>query len=106
MYWQAETATDTPHRVFNHLLNAEGEIVAQVDGIPLWDARRSTATWDDPDEILLGRNFTLALPEELAADTYTLVTGFYEPQSGRRLTASDGQEWITIAEIAVAAASR
>ena len=106
LYWQAETATDTPYHVFNHLLNAEGEIVAQVDGIPLWDARRSTATWDDPDEILLGRNFTLALPEELAADTYTLVTGFYEPQAGRRLTASDGQEWITIAEIAVAAASR
>ncbi len=108
LYWQAQAATDRPYQVFNHLLNAEGEIVAQVDGIPLWDARRSTATWDDPNEILLGRNFILALPEKLAADAYTLVTGFYEPQSGLRLTAADGSDRVTIAEIiiTVAAASR
>ena len=101
LYWQAAAATDAPLQVFNHLLNAAGELVAQVDGIPLWDARRSTMTWDDPAEILLGRNFILQLPSALPPDVYALVSGFYDPQTSARLTAADGSSHIEIAEITV-----
>ena len=35
LYWQAEAATATNYQVFNHLLNAEGRLIAQTDGPPL-----------------------------------------------------------------------
>ena len=103
LYWQARAATASPHHVFNHLLNSEGEIAAQVDGIPLWDERRSTTSWDDPDEILLGRNFILQLPKELSPGTYTLVGGFYDPATGQRLTAADGSDHVRISDIQLTA---
>ena len=100
-YWQAEQATQTPHHVFNHLLNDAGEIVAQVDYVPLWDDRRPTTTWDDPDEIMLGREFTLSLPPDLSPGNYKLVSGIYDPLTWQRLTAPDGGDRIQIAEISV-----
>ena len=35
LYWQAEAATATNYQVFNHLLDAEGNLIAQIDGPPL-----------------------------------------------------------------------
>ena len=103
LYWQAEAATDAAHQVFNHLLDSAGDIVAQVDGIPLWDERRGSDSWDDPGEILLGRNFLLHLPPGLPAGSYTLVSGFYHPQSGLRLRAVDGSDHVTISHISIVA---
>ena len=84
-YWGAESAPANALHVFNHLLNDQGDIAAQVDGIPLFDSRRDTTSWDDPDEILLGRNFILRLPNDLPPGAYTLSTGLYDPQTGARL---------------------
>ena len=100
-YWQAEAPTSAPLHVFNHLIDSAGEIAAQIDGIPLWDVRRSTTTWDDPEEVLLGRNFILSLPLELPSGVYSLVSGFYDPVTGQRLTAIDGSDHATISDIMV-----
>ncbi len=100
-YWQAESPTDSLHHVYNHLLNEIGEIVAQVDFVPLWDNRRDTTTWDDPDEIMLGREFTLSLPPDLPPGAYRLVSGFYDPATWQRLNSPDGSDRLVIAEISV-----
>ncbi len=89
-YWRAESSPANALHVFNHLLNDQGEIAAQVDGIPLFDSRRDTTSWDDPDEIMLGRNFILRLPGDLPPGAYTLVTGLYDPQTGARLPNIEG----------------
>jgi len=34
---------------------------------------------------LLGRNFILRLPADLPPGAYSLVSGFYDPQTGARL---------------------
>ena len=83
------------------MLDESGEIVAQADYVPLWDARRPTTTWDDPDEIMLGREFTLGLPADLPAGEYQLVSGLYDPVSGQRLLAPDGADYLVLAEISV-----
>ena len=57
--------------------------------------------WDDPDEILLGRNFILAIPANLPTGEYRLVTGLYDPESGIRLTSVDGEDHLQIEEISV-----
>ena len=100
-YWQADSPTNAVHHVYNHLLNDDGEIVAQVDYVPLWDARRPTTTWDDPNEILLGRQFILNLPADLPAATYQLISGLYDPATWQRLQSPDGADYIEITEIAV-----
>ena len=102
-YWRAERPTDTPHHVYNHLLDAKGEIVAQADYVPLWDNRRDTTTWDDPDEIMLGREFTLSTPPDLAPGDYELVSRLYDPENWQRLGSPDGGDRLVIAEISIAA---
>ena len=100
-YWQASSAPQSALHVFNHLLDSSGELVAQVDGIPLYDSRRDATSWDDPAETLLGRNFILRLPQELPPGDYRLVSGFYDPATWRRLHASDGADSLPIADIRV-----
>ena len=72
LYWQAEAATATNYQVFNHLLDAEGRLIAQIDGPPLPDPllRRGTMDWDDPEEIIYSREYALALPEDLPPGEY------------------------------------
>ncbi|MYE25857.1 MAG: hypothetical protein F4X87_01305 [Chloroflexi bacterium] len=98
-YWRAEKPTNTAHRVGNYLLNDNREVVAQVDYVPLWDARRDTRTWDDPDEILIGREFTLRVPSDLPPATYQLSFGFYDTAS--RLLSPEGSDLMEITEITV-----
>ena len=103
LYWQATAPTATDYQVFNHLLDAEGNLVAQIDGPPLPDPllRRGSKDWDDPEEIIYSRQYTLNLPEELAPGEYTLVTGFYRRDNGQRLLTPTGQDSLWVTSISV-----
>ncbi|MCS6835881.1 MAG: hypothetical protein NZ750_07675 [Anaerolineae bacterium] len=87
LFWRSEQPTAVPHTLFLHLLDAEGNIVAQHDGPPTLPGRPTT-TWDDPDEIIMSHVLALSLPQSRAR----LVAGFYDPQSGARLRAVDGTD--------------
>ncbi|MDD9957130.1 MAG: glycosyltransferase family 39 protein [Anaerolineaceae bacterium] len=95
-YWQADAPTDGDYVVFNHLLDADGVLVAQVDGPPLPDTRRGTSDWDDPQETIISHEFRLQLPEDLAAGEYMLVTGWYGRETGQRLPAPDGRDHLLL----------
>ena len=99
LYWQATGATKTNYQVFNHLLDAEGNLVAQADGPPLPDPllRRGTSDWDDLEEIIYSREYVLSLPEDLAPGEYLLVTGFYQSDTGQRMFTPTGEDvlWVT-----------
>ncbi len=103
LYWQAEAATATDYQVFNHLLDAEGNLVAQIDGPPLPDPllRRGTSDWDDPEEIIYSREYVLTLPDDLAPGEYSLVSGFYRRDNGQRLLSPTGEDalWVTRIEV-------
>ena len=100
-YWQAERPTDSIHHVYNHLINEDGEIIAQADYVPLWDDRRPTTTWGDPAEIMLGREFTLNLPRDLPPGAYQLISGLYDPKTWQRMISPDGIDHIHITNISV-----
>lgn len=102
LFWQADAPTEGDYTVFSHLLDAEGNLVAQVDGPPLPDTRRGTADWHDPQETLVSREFRLQLPDDLPAGEYRLVTGFYRRDTGRRLLAPDGGDYLLLATFEVA----
>ena len=103
IYWQATAATVTDYQVFNHLLDGEGNLVAQADGPPLPDPllRRGTSAWDDPEEIIYSREYVLTLPDDLATGEYTLVSGFYRRDTGQRLLAPTGEDSLWVARVLV-----
>lgn len=82
LYWQSDTVLPRSYKVFAHLLDAQGQAVAQVDWIPmLWGY--PTTQWQ-PREIVADR-LVLPLSAPLASGTYRLYVGMYDEESGQRL---------------------
>ncbi|RLT34911.1 MAG: hypothetical protein DWI57_16055, partial [Chloroflexi bacterium] len=80
--WQTERAMDVSYSLFLHLLDADGQIVAQRDGVP-HDGQLPTSIWL-PGEVVTD-SYILQPEQPLTQGTYTLITGLYEPSSGQRL---------------------
>jgi hypothetical protein len=86
LYWKATHTEPVSkgYKVFVHLLNEEGQVIAQHDGEPA-GGRRPTHTWKSGDTIVDTHRLTWN-----AADyrgTATLVTGLYDFETGERLPA-------------------
>jgi len=74
-------------KVFVHVVSSAGEILAQVDGVPVaWT--RPLETWHQGEQLL--DVYSLALPaHDLRLSDATLQIGLYNPETGARLTAYD-----------------
>ena len=87
--WTIEQPTATPNKRFTHLLGApkaDGNIVyAQNDSQPCDDSY-ATTVWEPGDQLVTTE--TLSIPPDLPAGSYTLQTGWYDPDSGQRLPVS------------------
>ena len=96
LYWQPTAALDRNWKTFIHLLDANGEKVAQVDRVPLGE-------YLPPNEwqpgMLLADQYELPLPSDLAPGSYRLIFGLYD--GAERLTWEDGSNARTLAEITV-----
>lgn len=98
LYWQANSEIDTNYTVFVQLLNPAGQVVAQQDSQPLGGAAPTT-TWL-PGEILTDP-YTLNLPPGLPPDDYRLITGLYNPVTGRRLLTASGADFVELPPVTV-----
>jgi hypothetical protein len=74
--------------IFLHVYNAAGQLVAQGDGYPL-AGLFPPRYWQAGDLVRDVRHITI--PEDLASGDYVVVVGWYDPTSGQRLPAMDGQ---------------
>jgi mannosyltransferase len=92
--WRADAQLE-PLLVFAHLLDAQGQLVAQFDGPP---ATTGSETWAVGQE-QQGR-FAILVPPDAAPGTYTLVLGVYTP-NGSRLTTASGGETVTVTQVVV-----
>lgn len=82
LIWQTSVELTTGYRVFVHLVNEAGVIVAQADGEPAnW--LRPTTGWI-PGEYIVD-DHALTLPADLLPGPYTLRLGLYNPDTGQRL---------------------
>lgn len=89
--WQTSQPVSRDLTVFVHLIDAQGEIVAQQDRPP-FHGRWPTPVWQ-PGEVLRD-TFELALPDSLPAGRYGLRFGFYD-QMGRLMLADEsGDYWL------------
>jgi hypothetical protein len=81
-YWQRADQVDHPYVVFNHVLDAQGQIVAQQDSRP--QAGQPLMTCWQPNEIYADRH-VIDLPADLPAGTYRLQMGLYDVVTGQRV---------------------
>jgi 6-pyruvoyl-tetrahydropterin synthase related domain len=85
LYWQARAKIDQDYKVFVHISDAQGNVVAQQDSLP--DAGHyPTRIWDAGEQVLDAYQIpAAALPE----GQYTIFVGMYSPETGERLRALD-----------------
>ncbi|MCB8976444.1 MAG: glycosyltransferase family 39 protein [Ardenticatenaceae bacterium] len=95
LYWQAEQTAVRPYTVFTHLLNAQGELVAQQDNWPV-NGRWPPTCWQTSDLITDPYQLSLA---GLAPGTYTLTVGWYDARDNTRLTLPSGEDALRLATI-------
>ncbi|MGB8647719.1 MAG: DUF2723 domain-containing protein [Anaerolineae bacterium] len=88
LYWQAVRSVTTSYKVFVHLLNGEGVLVAQQDGFP-HGGELPTDRWL-PGEYIAD-DYHLELPAGLPAGDYRIEVGMYASESGTRLSGVDAQ---------------
>jgi hypothetical protein len=103
-YWKADAPTTVPFRVFTHVYPMNRiEVITQQDGVPLSDdlGRRPTSAWNDPDEVIVSRPFTLHVPIGTAYGRYRVALGFYDPDGNQRLFTPSGESFVTVTEIEV-----
>ena len=82
LYWHSIAPAAIDYSVFIHLLDQNGNIVAQTDGQPL-NFLTPTSLWRTGDIIRDPR--TVELPADLAVGNYQLMVGMYDRESGVRL---------------------
>ena len=87
LVWQPIGPITGNYKAFVHLLDNQGNIVAQSDTVPA--DGYATNRWL-PAEVIVDRHI-IYLPSELPAGDYTLVAGLYEPIGVHRLTARNAE---------------
>jgi hypothetical protein len=102
LVWQATTETEGDYKVFIHLLDANGQLVAQSDAVP-GNWTRPTSGWQAGEFIT--DSHTLDLRPQLPPGEYRLVAGMYNAGSGQRLPVIPGGDSVELGKIQVSAAS-
>lgn len=82
--WQAEEPPEERYKVFVHLLDGNGQLVAQRDSEPVSGTRPTTGWF--PGELISDKH-GLWLPTSLPEGDYQLVLGLYHTETGERLQA-------------------
>jgi 4-amino-4-deoxy-L-arabinose transferase-like glycosyltransferase len=108
--WEARTEVKEDYKVFVHLLDGEGRLVAQRDSVPVGGSR-PTATWQGGEEI--SDNYGVMIPLNAHAGRYQLVVGMYSEATGERLEVqgedgrvTDNAVWLASTQVGVSGRSR
>ena len=86
LLWLARQSMDESYKVFIHVMDEQGKLVAQWDGRPLNNAS-NTNRWI-PGQIVYDR-FEVPLPPDLPPGRYQVRIGLYNEADGQRLPVLD-----------------
>ncbi len=86
-YWQGLAEMELPYQIFVHVVNPQGDIIAQSDHAPGRRGKEPTTGWL-PGEVVLDP-VDLPLPPDAPPGQYTLRLGLYLPPDGPRLQRLD-----------------
>ncbi|MBP6015487.1 MAG: hypothetical protein KA586_02120 [Candidatus Promineofilum sp.] len=98
LVWSANAPAARPYKVFLHLLDAAGNVVAQRDGEPVGGSRPTTG-WAAGERIT--DNHGLLLPSNLPTGRYSLRLGLYDAFDPQVRLIVGGQDGLVLGEIEV-----
>lgn len=87
LYWESQKPTSESYDVFIHLIDENGQIIAQVDEKPV-GGLAATDVWQPGD--IIRHPVTLPLAQPLSTGSYQLRVGLYQRESGERLPVNGG----------------
>ncbi len=96
LYWEAGRTPARSYTIFVHLLDEEGRLVAQHDGLP---ARGEAPTSGWMPGRLVRDAHIIPLPDDLPPAGYRLVVGLYARETGNRLSRVDGADSLQVAVV-------
>lgn len=86
IHWRADLEPLTDAKVFVHLVDPAGAVIAQVDAVPVqW--QRPTSSWRAGEVIT--DNYQISVPPNTVGGEHMLYVGLYDPVTLVRWTASD-----------------
>lgn len=88
LYWKAEHIPTKDYKVFVHLLDVDGNLVTNHDGVPA-EGRYPTTSWR-PGDIIEDKH-VLSIPPDLQSGLYRLQVGMYRWPSLERLEVRESQ---------------
>ncbi len=93
LQWQALREMPESYKVFLHLTDAAGQIVAQVDTLPR-QGEMPTTGWVSGE--IIEDELILSPPPDMPIDSYQLLIGLYNEATGERLMTDQGDHWVLI----------
>ncbi|MCL4263251.1 MAG: phospholipid carrier-dependent glycosyltransferase [Anaerolineae bacterium] len=91
--WQ-QKGNPQPVKIFIHLLDAQGNIAAQWDGLgAAWEG------WHTGDALL--HTHTIPLPADLPPGAYEIRLGLYHPQTNQRWLTETGADYLILEEVEI-----
>jgi len=88
LIWRSEKPVTQSYDVFVHVVDADGQIIAQADNKPVFNLA-PTNRWLAGD--IIQDSYVINWPEQAAVATYTVKIGLYQRETGERLTVTTGQ---------------
>ncbi len=95
LLWSAQQNLDQDYTMFAHVLDEDGSMVAQHDGIPLFGTR-PTYTWLEGEQLL--DRHELVLPEQVTGNG-RLIVGIYDSVTYERQELIPGQGAILLSDV-------
>ncbi len=92
--WQTNAPVSAPYTAYVHVIDDQGNLVAQSDGVP---GGRSTTQWAVGETIDDGH--VLRLPDDTQPGVYQVTAGLYDAQTGKRVRLADGREVVPLMQI-------
>jgi|GEM_PF-4785155 len=84
LIWRAKKPVSQSFKVFAHVVDANGKLLVQKDGVPgNWSL--PTDTWVAGEVVV--DSYVIPIPPEAAPGNYRVQIGMYNPESGQRLPA-------------------
>jgi len=87
LFWRIDARLDTRYKIFVHVLDANGQIVAQTDREP-GGGLNPTTNWE-PGASIIDR-YGVLLPENAPNGVYTIEIGLYDFDNVRLMIEGDG----------------
>ncbi|MCP4427480.1 MAG: hypothetical protein GY803_23570 [Chloroflexi bacterium] len=81
LYWRAQTPPSASYFSFIHLVNADGDIVAQQAFVP-GEGLRPTEGWREGE--ILADTYAFDLTAAFPPGIYTIIVGLFDPETGER----------------------